>query len=716
MQTMSAEASNNSPKQTKDPVDQEQPISDNDPKKQEEITQSSILPDPPSHILATGQFIHLPKPTAAEHSVFFQRAIVTHQLVSAHQKGSASSEETSLEETLPQHAKTDADDDVVTKIHPLAIASARVDGVGVAELSKAINLGTLVASNEYFGWANIVSQEGIEAVAAAAAAMDKAKAAESSKESESNKPEPQQPLSAERLAKKALDSKLRAAYILKRKHACLTEAASFLQTHQSRLRRSTLKQRLVDRRYWLLRHEWRLVAPEHGTRVLGPVRSDEVVAVDVETYQRDRVGGGSSAVRGANDATTKRRLARMVPRYATIELESATEQEMQLKVGNADGEQQNYNAASQMQIDTDKDQSNGDLKDDNPKLQSSAQMVQHLSKQLKLKTKAEPYAVADPTLGKLDLDFNPTKVPVWTLQLSITKTSTGFSATSTLPYLFLNSMTIDNNNNNNQTDSELSSSDDPPTKKPSNDECVIQSLQHSLFCASLFDAIRHEISTSVETLPSAKTKPSSSLSGSSPPRKKVVTTTSVKAPATQSTGARPTVWISSEMEESYLPPPLALAGGGVCVIYCQEGEVKVQLDSEYALTIKLMEMGTATAVNVDNLVEAMPAQSTLNVHSGSQTPEQLQSLCRSLLLHAQFIYHDFCTRNLTRANTTPSSSENLSSPIPRKPQLKCARILQHCVGFGSKVLLEGKIRRVLKVQKSVARIGSMRLPLTINQT
>jgi len=170
------------------------------------------------------------------------------------------------------------------------------------------------------------------------------------------------------------------------------------------------------------------------------------------------------------------------------------------------------------------------------------------------------------------------------------------------------------------------------------------------------------------------------------------------------------------MEESYLPPPLALAGGGVCVIYCQEGEVKVQLDSEYALTIKLMEMGTATAVNVDNLVEAMPAQSTLNVHSGSQTPEQLQSLCRSLLLHAQFIYHDFCTRNLTRANTTPSSSENLSSPIPRKPQLKCARILQHCVGFGSKVLLEGKIRRVLKVQKSVARIGSMRLPLTINQT
>jgi hypothetical protein len=837
---------------------------------------SPLLPVAPSHILATGQYIHLPKPTPAEHSSFFQRAITTHQLVSADKHKQARLEEEKKEKgsqakknsetktisafdksdgdtgthsepstaNLEQQAQDasatrekaigdldadnnkDKDDDVATKIHPLAIASARVDGVGVAELSKAINLGTLVASNEYFGWANIVSQEGLEAIAAATTAMETTKQQQQSNNSD-NKTDashgaggdasasksdtasgelvPNAP-SAERLVRQALDSNLRAAYLLKRKHSALHDASLFLEKHQRRLSSSVAKQRLVDRRYIQLRHRWRLVAPEHGTRVSGPVRSEEVVAVDVETYDRDRVGGGNNAaassggllgdLSGGGGDSTKRRLARMVPRYATIELQLAEqtgvddEDDDNKTKGATKAEADDSNRGSQMDVDTTKSDAmsvdsvpqNGDAiakekkretsKTGTAKEQpSSAQIIQELSKKLYLQTKAEPYAVADPTLGKLDLDFDPAKVPVWTLLLSVTKTSTGYTASSTLSSLsndddFLSmeqgtadktqahpidavvNITMNENGDTSATDGGVHEQETPLKRKKTKDECVIQSLQHSLFCASLFDVIRHEITTAHAGSTATGSTSSSAAaaangtnnSSSSPARvsnkgKK----TSTKAPVHQASKTRATVWISSEVNETYLPPPLLMASGrdhastttGFCVIYCQEGEVKVQLNPEYALTIKLIELGTATgtaaelwdassskkdANKKDSSAGILEKQKSDEKACGSQTPEALQILCRSLLLHAQFIYHDFRTTiaaketgKLTVGNKDAVQKQyaghlTTSSPLLLKKESTCARILEHCVGFGAKVLLEGKIRGVLKVRNTTLSI------------
>eukprot|EP00970_Alexandrium_tamarense_P016154 scaffold6206_cov69-Alexandrium_tamarense.AAC.1 len=55
------------------------------------------------------------------------------------------------------------------------------------------------------------------------------------------------------------------------------------------------------------------------------------------------------------------------------------------------------------------------------------------------KTKAEPFAVADPTLGQIDPDFDPDKVPLLTLLFEIEKSSTGFSQRATLSSSFTSS-------------------------------------------------------------------------------------------------------------------------------------------------------------------------------------------------------------------------------------------------------------------------------------
>ena len=41
-------------------------------------------------------------------------------------------------------------------------------------------------------------------------------------------------------------------------------------------------------------------------------------------------------------------------------------------------------------------------------------------------TRAEPFAVADPTLGRVIENFDPSKIPMLNLQLDIQKSSTGF--------------------------------------------------------------------------------------------------------------------------------------------------------------------------------------------------------------------------------------------------------------------------------------------------
>lgn len=225
------------------------------------------------------------------------------------------------------------------------------------------------------------------------------------------------------------------------------------------------------------------------------------------------------------------------------------------------------------------------------------------------------------------------------------------------------------------------------------DEQVIEALQHSLFCAKLFDSIRREIASSATATTTATSR------------------TRTK-PQNSSTPSQNAVWLSNEMDESFLPPPSVMAGGrdtggssGLSVVHCHEGEVKVQLDPEYSLTVKLIDTKHTQRQKDD---------SRTNASSGSQSSKQLHVLCQQLLLHSQFVFHDHCIR-MQEESDSPSSDDspnmksvnyasNFSSqtqtpghPLTRKKKIKeSPRILQSSVVLGAKILLERKIRKALR--------------------
>jgi hypothetical protein len=676
---------------------------------------SYLLPNPPSHILSNGHFVFLPEPTKQEKALFFQQSIVVHNIVSAQKLGGTpvgdDEEQVDAEEGEVQKSSSSQSE---VKIHPLAIAAARIESLGISQLSKSINLGNLIGT-EYFDIANIVSPEGILPAAISAKNKSASDNSEAKKKASVGRDRDDTYGKSNFTAQQLLDQRFRAIFLLKRKYSQLVDAAEFLGLHKRRLEGSLDRQRLIDRRYLQLRKQWRLAAPEHGTRVLGPVRSNEVIAVDVETYDRDRLGGKNQL---PNEA--RRRLARLVPRYVTIELEPQSENVKELEsstnlsIENCDSLKQPEVQPMDLDVkekvpkvsllsDNDVDQNKPSVAQCNGKSDtaSKSQLVTALSQKLKFITKAEPYAVADPTLGKLDLEFNPDKVPIWTLQLSLMKNSTGFSVSSTLsPVVSLHTDDEVTSSEKHKEESGKVKMEEPVNaafaepRSAQNDEKVIQSLQHSLFCASIFDAIRNEIRT-------ANASGSSSGSGGS---------------------GRATVWLSSETEEMFFPPTLLMASSpgyqpckegklGFCVSYCQEGEVAVQLDPEYVLTIKLIEVGTATETskmqdklrnkNNGGMVQRDNIDFKNANDSGSQTPEQLYTLCRALLLHVQFLYHDFRSKTPYINKASSLSSSRLSATHV------CARILEKCVAFGSKVLFEKKVMSVLNVRSSIALLLSL---------
>ena len=115
------------------------------------------------------------------------------------------------------------------------------------------------------------------------------------------------------------EQRVKSAYVLKRKRAVFDKASRVLQRHQARLEAATKAQRVPDERLRQLRPQWRLVAPEHGTRAKPhAVRPTEVVAVDVDVY--DPTGGGGGGGSNSTGTSLVGRLASQVPRYATIEL------------------------------------------------------------------------------------------------------------------------------------------------------------------------------------------------------------------------------------------------------------------------------------------------------------------------------------------------------------------------------------------------------------
>jgi hypothetical protein len=590
----------------------------NNPANETEDTENDLLQShivPPSHILPDGRFIRLPPPTEAECSSFFERAAASHHLISSDEAARKNKVEKKKAEAKPY-------------VHPLAVASARLRGKGIDELSKAINLGGLVSGGEYFGLTNVVNRP-------------------TPKKKDDDENEEKDTIVEDEAM--LLDRRLRSSYALKRYRNQYDDASSVLAQRSKRLLSSLSGRRVLDARLRSLRQRWRLAAPER--RPGGMVRARDVVAVDVEVYDGNRGSDDGEVTHGH----TLGRIARKVPRFATMELEEGYD--VLTDVNKLREEVQNVwrelKGASKGKDDT-----NGEALGK----PSAMEVDGDISKQ-PCKTKAEPFATADPTLGQIDPDFDPDKVPLLTLLFEIEKPSTGFVQRATLSSAF--------SSKNNQLIS-------PP------DERVIESLQHSLFCASLFESMRAEII---------------------PPPTQSTTHTQQRNESV--------AWLSSEMEESFLPPPSLMAGRDsfqtgdarlLCVVHCHEGEVKVQLDDEYCLTAKLIEVGTTAAANDNN-----DGSTTLNdegtdeSNSGSESPARLQALCKALLLHSQSLYHEHRMKmgiNKQKNNSDAPKPVGLAR-IQKEEKTPSPRILQSCVGLGCKFIFEKKVRAVLKVSVGI---------------
>ena len=592
---------------------------------------------PPSHILEDGRFIYLPPPDARERSKFFERSIARHGLLEADMEGKSI-----MINDEADDKKKDGDDDdgdkTTPKVHPLALASAQLHTNGLSELNRAINLATLVQSGEFFGLSNIVDPSLEVTVAGGSGQVAGSQVV--------GAPAP----TAEAIAGKQQEDEVKSSYVLKRKRAQFQRSSVILERHEKRLRAAIKAQRIMDRRLFQLRQQWKLVAPEHGTRArLHATRPTEVIAIDIDVYDRDRVGGGSQALKKQSLAG---RLASRVPRFATIELQD------DLKLEDVPDDDNDDEDKDKMDVDGSDDAAKGGELGNNNELSKW--------------TRAEPFSVADPTLGRINENFDPSKVPMLNLQLQIQKSSTGF-----LQSLCLEPMTT------------LSVAQGEATSYAS-DEQVLISLQHSLFCASLFESIRSELDP-------PGVSGSQSGTGNGPGSNFL----SLRANRTH------VAWLSCESEENFVPPPSMNVAGDLgkglaplCVLYCHEGEVSVQLDSEYTLCVRLVEADVDDGSTATD--QTSPVQAEVGA-SGSQSPEQLHTLCRALLLHAQDVYHrhSLYLRDRARKKREEEKAKGdgprglariKKEDIPDK-----ASILQSCVSLGAKMLFEQRIRKALVV-------------------
>lgn len=445
------------------------------------------------------------------------------------------------------------------------------------------------------------------------------------------------------------DGRMRSTYVLRKYRCQYGDASIVLARRSKRLLSSLSGRRVLDARLRSLRRRWRLVAPER--RPGGMVRARDVVAVDVEVY--DCLGGAAATAVDASsfsEGRTLGRIARRVPRFATMELEEGYDVSSDVKLLKSKVQ----NVWNELKGGNNSLRSTNETVTDKP----SAMEVDDETLKQQCLTKAEPFATADPTLGTIDPDFDPDKVPLLTLLFEIEKPSTGFVQRASLSSLF----SLENNQHNS-----------PP------DERVIESLQHSLFCASLFESMRAEII---------------------PPPTQSSTHTQQRNESV--------AWLSSEMDESFLPPPSMMAGRDslhtgesrlLCVVHCHEGELKVQLDDEYCLTAKLIEVGTTIGAAKNNHDSCVTQDNDIVNDSGSESPARLQALCKALLLHSQSLYHEH--RMMTQMDGQNDSNDAVK-PVglarTKKEKKKISpHILQSCVGLGCKFIFEKKIRAVLKV-------------------
>ena len=83
--------------------------------------------------------------------------------------------------------------------------------------------------------------------------------------------------------------------------------------------------------------------------------------------------------------------------------------------------------------------------------------------------------------------------------------------------------------------------------------------------------------------------------------------------------------------------------------------------------------------------------------SGSQSREQLNALCRALLLHAQDVFHEHSINATAKALQTEQKQAPGLARIQKKKKMPPARILESCVNLGAKMIFERKIRQALHV-------------------
>jgi len=599
---------------------------------------------PPSHILQDGRSVYLPPPTEVERARFLERCIAKHGLLNSdlssqqHEGRDKKDKDGDKETEKDGGDKEDNDESAAQKIHPLATASARLNSNGINELSKAINLSGLVSSDQYFGLSNIVDPSLERTTAGIKGETSSSVVAKDSTSEDMEENE----------------SQLRAAYIGKRKRDQFVKATEFLEKQQERLAASVLAQSVMDDRLQQLRKRWRLVAPEHGTRAKPhAVRPTEIVALDVDVYDRDRTGGGSQALKQGNDSNkVQGRIARRVPRFAVVELNDDYSVDMTKWMERCDKKEDEKKNSEVVAVTPSATKNEAEGSTSAPNKDSGDKKKPERDCQ----TRAEPFAVADPTLGKIDVDFRPENVPMLTLELSIEKASTGFYQNACLSPMF------------------------SETETPTPDEKVVVALQHSLFCASLFESIRRELADQVGDGADSNARSMSTHQQS--------------------------VWLSSEVEENFVPAPSQMAGGGdgsgvasLCIVHCHEGEVKVQLDSEYSLTVKLIEADTSktddSSMDVDpTIVEG----EGLRGKSGSQSPAHLKALCRALLLHIQDVYHKHSmeTRALELKEKQRKEKPAGLATIKKAIKAPSPHILQNCIVLGGKIIFERKVRWVLK--------------------
>ncbi|GKZ00050.1 hypothetical protein MPSEU_000958400 [Mayamaea pseudoterrestris] len=625
----------------------------------------------PSHINPDGTGVILAKPSQKQRNLIFEQSLARHGLLQQNLRGKktklrdeAKDVETVGDDVASVAGSVEPDENAskqkkasdTPQIHPLAMASAVLQTEAIQEVNRAINLCSLYP--EYFDMSNIVVVDTTTATAPSNEAPDKSQGTTndttaSSSTKTTTKPSPAASASASNMQQ---EQRVKTLYSLHRKRAQFQAASKTLQRHFRRLELAVASQTRPDERLLELRkQQWRLVAPEHASRAQPhAVRPIETIACDVDLYavaatqsnnqqqQQGNLLAATSSVLGQQ--------AKRLPRLATIELKQEYDAKQDVKEWRKRVES----------IAND----NMDVDDNDEEMMQQTSLKEQEEKH-KLWTVAEPFAVYNPDLGKLDVDFDPKKSAMLSLQFDIEKPSTGFRQSAQLPPL---SVTDDDDD------------DDAGNKngQAQHDEKVLASLQHSLLCATLFESIRRELAPDTEEIGNVRT--SKTLSN---------------------------VWLSSESETNFLPPPSLMSGATmgdlapICVIHCHEGEVKVQLDCEYTLTVKLVEAGNVTAANDDclaihndNAMEIDETQLPLKCSSGSQSAAQLLIFCRILLIDAQERFHKHSIRMAKKRKQRETSQT--AGTHARKHVETSPCILQHCCALGSKLLLEQRIRATIR--------------------